>query len=402
MNAIETQCNEDRPLRLHGSTLSSSKHGRAKYTRAYDDRKRPIRGLWVRNGRFYAQLTVADALSGKKSVRRVPLTCDTVAGARKEMEKLRVKRDENSLPVLKRTPKFVTYADDYISYLEQVKDAKRPSTIAKEKSALAQWKEHLHDLRINQITRAHINSFILKRQAAGAAGRTVNLDVIALRNVLKRAMQDGLLSLLPTHGLKPLKANSPKRQRVTIENIETLCAKAMEVSKNGQQFADYVRLMALCGSRRDETLRLQWSDVSFDLKQLTIGSDGLAKNRRSRIVNLNSELEAHLRSMHSRRAPDSKFLFPSPQRGEQDLHAKSFRETLNLARNAAGLKNFGFHDCRHFFVSQCVMSGIDFMTIAQWVGHADGGVLVGKVYGHLADEHRHEQAKRAQFGTFKG
>ena len=31
------------------------------------------------------------------------------------------------------------------------------------------------------------------------------------------------------------------------------------------------------------------------------------------------------------------------------------------------------------------MGGLDFMTIAHWLGHSDGGILVGKVYGHLAD-----------------
>jgi hypothetical protein len=31
------------------------------------------------------------------------------------------------------------------------------------------------------------------------------------------------------------------------------------------------------------------------------------------------------------------------------------------------------------------MSGIDFMTIAAWLGHKDGGTLIGKVYGHLLD-----------------
>ena len=43
------------------------------------------------------------------------------------------------------------------------------------------------------------------------------------------------------------------------------------------------------------------------------------------------------------------------------------------------------------------MSGIDFMTIAQWVGHVDGGVLIGKVYGHLANEHRQRMAQLVQF-----
>jgi integrase len=102
--------------------------------------------------------------------------------------------------------------------------------------------------------------------------------------------------------------------------------------------------------------------------------------------------------MAGRRAPDSEWLFPSPQRGNADRAAKTFRETLLIARKAAGVPKFGFHDCRHFFISMCVMSGIDFMTIAKWVGHQDGGVLIGKVYGHLSNEHAQRQAQRVNFG----
>jgi hypothetical protein len=34
-----------------------------------DQRKRPIRGLWERNGRYYAQITVEDVNTGLKRVR---------------------------------------------------------------------------------------------------------------------------------------------------------------------------------------------------------------------------------------------------------------------------------------------------------------------------------------------
>ena len=43
------------------------------------------------------------------------------------------------------------------------------------------------------------------------------------------------------------------------------------------------------------------------------------------------------------------------------------------------------------------MGGIDFMTIAKWVGHKDGGILIGKVYGHLSDEHARKQAMKLRF-----
>ncbi len=115
-------------------------------------------------------------------------------------------------------------------------------------------------------------------------------------------------------------------------------------------------------------------------------------------MEFNPQLGALLCEMHARRAPDCSWLFPSPQRGPRDEHAKSFRESLKIARKAAGLEWVGFHDLRHYFCSVCVMAGIDFMTIAAWLGHKDGGILVGKVYGHLLDEHRSKAAKLVRFG----
>jgi len=40
------------------------------------------------------------------------------------------------------------------------------------------------------------------------------------------------------------------------------------------------------------------------------------------------------------------------------------------------------------------MAGIDYMTIARWVGHKDGGVLIGKIYGHLNNAHMKKQAAK--------
>ncbi len=46
-------------------------------------------------------------------------------------------------------------------------------------------------------------------------------------------------------------------------------------------------------------------------------------------------------------------------------------------------------------ISHCVMSEIDYMTIAGLVTHEDGGILIGKVYGHSSNEHaRCRQAGR--------
>jgi hypothetical protein len=48
-------------------------HGGGRYSKVFDQRKRRIRGLWERNGTYYAQLTVLDENTGKKIVRRTRL-----------------------------------------------------------------------------------------------------------------------------------------------------------------------------------------------------------------------------------------------------------------------------------------------------------------------------------------
>ena len=116
-------------------------------------------------------------------------------------------------------------------------------------------------------------------------------------------------------------------------------------------------------------------------------------------MDFNPALSALLTAMKSRRAPDSQWLFPSPQRGERDLHSKTFRESLKLSREAIQMPTLGFHDTRHAFISRAVMAGIDFMTIARWVGHKDDGVLIGKVYGHIANGHRQKMAARLQLAV---
>ena len=399
MQANATPFNGQPAAQREKSFVSKRTHAAEPYQKVLDGRKRPVRGLWLRGSRYYARIAVADFNTGRKTVRRVPLEgADSVAQAVAQMRRLLTHREDNALPVLKRTPKFGDYADQYLDYFKTVKDAKRPKTLQTEAGHLNAWKKHLGDTRLDQINRAMINGFIARRQAEGRNPRTVNLGVTVLRNVLRRGIDDGWLKTLPTENLRPLKVSPRKRELVNAEQIKKVSDAAGEVSKNGSQFADYLWLLAYSGARMAEALRLKWTDVDWKQKQLTIGADGLAKNHKARVVDFNPKLAAHLKKMSAERAPDTEWLFPSPQRGKRDLAAKSFRETLKLARAETRTPKFGFHDCRHFFISMSVMSGIDFMTIAKWVGHQDGGILIGKVYGHLSNEHAQRQAQRLDFG----
>lgn len=390
------------------------------FTKVLDGRKQPIRGLWVRGTRYYARLNVENPITGIKATRRVPLVdkdgnaVQTVAQAVAELKRLQTQRADNTLPTLERTPKLADYAKLYFGAISGGQGAKKASTISKERAILKRWNRKLGQLRLDQIKRVHVNRFIEARLAANVKPRTINLDVIALRVVLKRALSDGLIQRLPTEGLRPLKTSTTKRALVTAADLAQFYAAAFEtrkdetgkvvpVTENAQELVDYVKLMAACGARRNEALGIRWEDVDFDNRQLHLrrqithrGIEDL-KNRETRVVDFNPKLEAHLRDMQERAHDVSKWLFPSPQRGEKDIPSRSFQASFDMARTQAKMPTFRLHDCRHHFISMCVMSGIDFMTIAAWVGHKDGGVLIGKVYGHLANEHRQAMAQKLSF-----
>lgn len=382
-------------MKRHESLSKAISSRRYAYTKVLDNRKHPIRGLWKRNGSFYARLTVEDE-SGRKNLSWAPLAAKSVAEAQSQFRTLLNEREENRLRHIGQSPTLAEYLDN--TYLPMLAGTgKKPETIVTERTHYARWREGLGHLRLDKIRPSHVLD-VLNKLRAVRSPRTCNLALVCLRHVLKAGRRDRYLKTLPTEEIPWQRVEKKSRRLYTLADIEGVCTAGFEASKNGQQLSDYLRFLAFTGAREQEALRVRWTDVDFERGLLTIGADGDTKNREARRVDLNFALETHLREMKTRRAPDSQWLFPSPQRGEKDKGAHTFRESLRLARKAAGLDGFGFHDCRHHFISFAVMSGIDFMTIARWVGHKDGGVLIGKVYGHLSNEHAQAQAARLNFG----
>jgi len=181
------------------ATVSSRKnkverhsHRANSFAKVLDGRKQPMRGLWIRNGCYYARLSVENGSNGLKSVRRVPLVnsegnaVETRAQAEAELARLRTQRTDDALPVLGLTPVFADCADTFLATVKAGKE-KKASTIDKEETIIDLWKKHLGCIRLDKIRPLHVASMMAKRLTAGMSKRTVELDIIILRNVLKQA-----------------------------------------------------------------------------------------------------------------------------------------------------------------------------------------------------------------------
>jgi integrase len=382
------------------ATQSNGQSGlnhRQSFQAVFDSRKRKVPGLWQRGEKFYAQIRT-ELSDGTTAPRRYSLAATNLEEAKAELEKKRTEKRAGTLPAPGYRPKFKDFTAEYLT--GPILAEKKAGTQENEKQAIKRLNNHpLGELRLDKIDGTIIKAFREKRLIGGCSARTANLDVVVLRNVLKLAVDRGLLTSLPD--VKQLKTKpSQRRPLLTKEQFgKLLDASTPENTKNAELFRYYLRFLALTGAREKEALLVSWADVDSTRETVTIGSGGASKNHRARTVDFSAELKALLAEMKEARPPDISWLFPSPQRGAKDEHAMSLRESLKAVRTKAGLTWMAFHDLRHFFASQCVMAGLDFMTIAEWLGHSDGGILVGKTYGHLLDSHKKAAARKLNFFT---
>ena len=354
-----------------------------------DRANRRARGLWKRNGSFYVQTTITDTLTGLKKVSRLRLADATdIDSAKTEAGKLRQKIAAGETIHGKHGPTFSEYRQHYIKTA-----LKMPKTLYNENYFLKAWEKFLgENIKIGSITKQNILAFRVELIKNKYSERTVNLHVVTLRNLFKMAKIEGYIKILPTDGVTQMKIAHTERKLLTNDQIDAVCNEALTKHKrNGQQFADFIRLLAYSGGRTSEVLKLTWRDVDFKNKVLVFkGVD--TKNRQTRRVDFNSNLQSHLGAMLTRKTSDA--LFPS-SRTENPV--TSFKTILRKIRADLELPFFTNHLMRHYFISKSVMAGIDFMTIAAWAGHKDGGVLIGKTYGHLNREHTERMAKKLSF-----
>ena len=127
-----------------------------------------------------------------------------------------------------------------------------------------------------------------------------------------------------------------------------------------QEQADIIRLLLLTGCRRNEIVRLRWSEVDRDRLVLADSKTG------PRIVPLNTQAR---RVLDRRSRGASPFVFPSPR----DFSRPRSRNLSfwPRARCEACIEDVRLHDLRHTHASHAVMNGVPVPVVARLLGHSN-------------------------------
>lgn len=116
----------------------------------------------------------------------------------------------------------------------------------------------------------------------------------------------------------------------------------------------------------------------------------ITKNGHPRLMPLNDEAVDALESwMQTRPIDDQALVFPSRETPRKPLDIDRPWET---ALRRAEITDFRWHDMRHCFASELIMSGASVAQVAKLTGHRDLKSLMR--YSHLSPEHSHELVAR--------
>jgi len=409
--------------RLKTSTNAVKPRQKAdKFNQVYNDKGRRERGVWLRKGRFYAQL---DANNGRQ-YKYLLEHASTVPQAVTELQSLKKLQHEGKLfpPSFSKkeyikecTNNSHTIHDAIVEYQTHRAELKEfdDKTDARQDCGLTKFDEKFGHWPLSRLDDSLTKDYAKWRQSKDGgevSGRTVDLEISAIHHVVDRCVELHWLDKSPLGKWKKLDKGPTRKVRLLEpEDLHTYCKASFipneELEIYGQEYRDYLRkaeqafsdyiyLPAYSGGREKESIQQRWSNVKWGRRVLHFpgarAKKGAGRPAPDRDVDFNKKLEVHLKAMYGRRNVNSDWMFPNEV---GDGPKTSFRKQLNRVRKATGMLDLGFHHFRHYFISHCVMAQpwIDYMTIAIWVGHRDKGVLICRVYGHLRPGHSAKMAK---------
>ena len=279
----------------------------------------------------------------------------------------------------------LTFDEVATRWLDSLRSHLKASSALRREISLKQLRPTFGAVPVRSITRLQCEEWA-KHRSPQIAASTFNNERETMLSVLDYAQREGLIMDNPAKVIGRRKLGKTTVLIPSREQFDKLVATLRGLDIRYQDAADFIELLAYSGMRKAEANAFRLADVDFERGSFNVtGGELGTKNHEMRVVPLFPVFRAFVERLQAQGPrPADKPLVPI-------LDGKN---ALDTACKLNGYPHFTNHCMRHFFVSNALEKGVDFKTIAAWVGHKDGGLLVAKTYGHLRDTHSYEMAKR--------
>jgi integrase len=249
-------------------------------------------------------------------------------------------------------------------------------------------------LQLTDITPLLIEKWRQRRHSEGISAARIKRQMNDLRACLNRAVTWGALASNPLDEIESTKLDTSAKVRYLSPDEEVRLRQSLSVR---QTYADHIKPAVLLslntGLRQGELLKLKWSDIDLDLKNLTVRGEG-SKSGQTRHIPLNEEALMELRRWKDQPGVKSLTYVFADANGQPFRNMRTSWEGVLLE---AGISDFRWHDLRHDFASKLVMAGVDLNTLRELLGHSDYKMTLR--YAHLAPKHKQDAVNRLSNGS---
>ncbi len=322
---------------------------------------------------FYYQYYIG----GKKKVKALKTKEKATASRLKKLYDAKLE-----LAITGLAPKRIDLQNSLIEFLDLKKTTLKPRSFERYTELITIFQtffEKNHIKSWDKVTSEVINDFVVDRQKAKRAPKTIDDELTLLKGIIRWLVQEARLQISPVRKWPVMKTIAAHPERLGYYTKEEL--KKLKEYFRFREFGPGFLFALYTGCRKEEMEEARVRDIHLSdniiyLRNLKTESDS---ENQFRLVQIHAELGPVLVSRIKDRKPDD-YLFP-----EVRFHSHNWPHIqMRAACKTLGISYKRFHGLRHTFATYLLAGGVDLRQAMAALGHKR--METTQRYTHLAKQ----------------
>jgi len=295
---------------------------------------------------------------------------------------------------IKPKPRQITLSILKEEVLKHVSFHVRKSTVEKYALAFKHMEELWGNILIKFITSDHIEKYKVHRLNRGLSKATVNIDYRSMRAIFNLAVLWGYIEKNPCKGVKQYHLDEKERLAFTEEEIKLILD-----TLDNQKVKNLTVIALNTGCRVEELLNLQWSDINFKSKVITIRNkeNFATKSGKIRYIPISENLLELLISIRPNNPDACLDYYVVGKYNKVKITRNYVAKVFKLHLRKLGFpERYHFHCLRHTFITQLARKGVNIYDIKKLAGHSS--ILTTESYFHTITDDLRKAVDTLKFG----
>jgi integrase len=258
---------------------------------------------------------------------------------------------------------------------------------------LQYWKDEIGAYALSEVTSSLIVEARDKLKSPNRSNSTINRYMTSLSHSLSIGANEWeWIENNPCRKIRKLKEPRGRIRYLSEAEKSRLLKNCSE--SNSKDLYDAVVLSLATGARYSELMGLNWNQVDFQRKAITLFE---TKNNEIRLLPIVGLAYKIIEQRFIKRRFDTELIFPSQKDKDKPIE---IRDSFEKACRDSEIKDFKWHDLRHTTASYLAMNGASLAEIAEVLGHKTLAMV--KRYAHLSEAHTAKVVESMNEKMFKG